>query len=362
MVELKDPAPGIVHIPTGGGSRVSDLGVLDGDVLLFGGAYSNLQALEAMLAKARELRIPPERTIHTGDVVAYCGQPRETTELLSASGVHCLMGNCEESVGNDKMDCGCGFPEDSKCNTYSMNWYAHVTKELVDYPHLRDWMGGLPQRIEFVVADRRFAVVHGSPRHVSEFLWASTPEEVLLDGLAALPQGIDGVVSGHSGIPFARFVPAGSGERLWLNAGVIGMPANDGTSRGWFSVLKPDGAGGIKVEVHALEYDARGAAHAISAQPSLDTAYAGAILNGVWPSHDMLPVEEHMATGVPLAESAVLWPPRRPKEERCRRLCAAPQGAAGGLSPAAWAVTVAVASAVVAAALVMVATRVRRRT
>merc|ERR1712012_3170 len=105
-----------------------------------------------------------------------------------------------------------------------------------------------------------------------------TPEEVLLNGFAMLPKNIDGVISGHSGIPFVRFVPAGH-KRLWLNAGVIGMPANDGTSRGWFAMLKPAGARGIEVAIRALEFDAQRAADAIYAQSALDTAYAGAILN-----------------------------------------------------------------------------------
>ena len=46
----------------------------------------------------------------------------------------------------------------------------------------------------------------------------------------------DGVVCGHSGIPFCRLLEGdkrGRGARLWLNAGVIGMPANDGTARSW---------------------------------------------------------------------------------------------------------------------------------
>ncbi|CAK0801183.1 unnamed protein product, partial [Prorocentrum cordatum] len=114
-----------------GGGGVADLGVLDGRLLLFGGVYSNLQALEALVAVCRdELRIPPERVIHTGDVVAYCAQPREATELLMSTGYHCLAGNCEESVSAGSHDCGCGFPEDldSKCAEYSRNWYAHVSR------------------------------------------------------------------------------------------------------------------------------------------------------------------------------------------------------------------------------------------
>jgi len=288
---------------------VQDIGIIHGPVLCFGGAYSNVQALQAMLALARdELQIPTWRMIHTGDVVAYCAQPLQTVELLRASGAYCLMGNCEESVGLGRLDCGCGFPEDSKCNAYSANWYAHVMRELDGHTHLCEWMGSLPRRIEFTLGGRRFAVVHGSPRNISEFLWSSTPDSVLEECLKSLPNTIDGVVSGHSGIPFMRVIPASGRSRLWLNAGVVGMPANDGTSRGWFAVVTPVAGGRVEVSIKALHYEAKVSADAIYAEERLVRGYADSLLSGVWPSHDVLPVEEQMATGVPLSEQKLLWP------------------------------------------------------
>jgi hypothetical protein len=300
-----------------GVEQVRDLGELSGGpVLLFGGAYSNLQALQSMLAVAQfELGIPPQRIIHTGDVVAYCAQPRETCELLQSSGIHCLMGNCEESIAQGNLDCGCGFPEDSACQEYSVNWYAHVMKEIKGYDALKEWMGQLPRHMYFSMCGRRFAVVHGSAAHISKFLWPSTPDEVLREDMALLPEAIDCVVCGHSGIPFARLVPPedvrrnGAKERLWLNAGVIGMPANDGTPRSWFAVLTPQGDG-IEVSIRALSFDADEAAAAIYRQPALNRGYADALTGGIWPSHDILPLEEQMATGVALSETSIVWKTR----------------------------------------------------
>ena len=40
-----------------------DLGALDGPVLVFGGPYGNLEATEALLAKAESLGIPPPRIL-----------------------------------------------------------------------------------------------------------------------------------------------------------------------------------------------------------------------------------------------------------------------------------------------------------
>mmetsp|Transcript_52814 Transcript_52814/g.165870 ORF Transcript_52814/g.165870 Transcript_52814/m.165870 type:complete len:360 (+) Transcript_52814:56-1135(+) len=305
----------MAEMSNGADSSILDLGVFDGPVLLFGGAYSNLQALQAMLKVAKdELRIPPQRMIHTGDAVAYCAQPRETVELLRDSGAHCLMGNCEENVGFGKPDCGCGFPENSACNAYSLNWYAHVMRQLDGHSQLQMWMAERPRRIDFTMAGRRFAVVHGSPRNISEFLWPSTPDSELQACFGVLPAGVDGIVGGHSGIPFARLVPPAPGvpggrHRLWINAGVLGMPANDGTSRGWYAVLSPSSSGGLEVSIRALEYDAKQAAEAIYADGTLVRGYADSLLSGVWPSHDVLPLEEQMATGVALDESTLHWPP-----------------------------------------------------
>jgi len=49
-----------------------DLGELRGDIVIFGGVYSNLHALEALINYTTNCGIPPENVICTGDVVAYC--------------------------------------------------------------------------------------------------------------------------------------------------------------------------------------------------------------------------------------------------------------------------------------------------
>ncbi|HRY02049.1 MAG TPA: hypothetical protein P5256_02915, partial [Beijerinckiaceae bacterium] len=50
--------------------------VLTGPVIVFGGPYSNLHALDALLDEARRLGVSPANMISTGDLVAYCADPR----------------------------------------------------------------------------------------------------------------------------------------------------------------------------------------------------------------------------------------------------------------------------------------------
>ena len=118
---------------------------IDGPLLLFGGPYSNLEATQALLAEAARLRIPAERIICTGDVVAYGADPAATVGLLRASGCHVVMGNCEESLAARATDCGCGFPAGSACERLSAAWFAYAANRL-DGDALT-WMTGLPRQV-----------------------------------------------------------------------------------------------------------------------------------------------------------------------------------------------------------------------
>ncbi len=287
-----------------------DLGELDGPVMCFGGPYSNAQATEAVLAEARNLGIPPERLICTGDVVAYGADPKATVRLVRAAGIPVVMGNCEESLGFSAADCGCGFETGSDCANWSDFWYAHAAAELNDDD--RSWMAGLPRRLWFGLQGRRFAVIHGGADNISEYIFPSTDPAAKTGNLDRLdgehPPGgpVDGVIAGHSGLPFTQFL----GPRLWHNPGAIGMPANDGTARGWFSILAPDG-GGIGITIHPLDYDHGAAARALS-RLNPDLPYAETLEDGLWPNMAVLPEDERRSRGRPLDPKPVQWPSPRP--------------------------------------------------
>ncbi|NKE45132.1 metallophosphoesterase family protein [Roseomonas frigidaquae] len=271
---------------------------LDGPLLAFGGPYSNLQATTALLAEAARRHIPPSHVLCTGDVVAYGADAAATTSLVMDSGIAVLAGNCEEQLADAAEDCGCGFEEGTACDLLSRSWYAHANAEVT--PAQREWMRGLPRRIELALPDgRRLAVLHGGAEETSRFLFASTPEEVLAAEIAAT--GCDGVVAGHCGIPFARRV----GDGLWLNAGAVGMPADDGTPRSWFALLTPERTG-LRVEILPLHYDHAAAAAAMRAA-RLPEGYAEALSTGIWPSCDVLPAAERARRGQALAPISLMW-------------------------------------------------------
>jgi predicted phosphodiesterase len=268
-----------------------------GPVLLFGGCYSNLQATRALLAEADRLGIPPDRIVCTGDVVAYAADPLATVDLVRASGMQVVMGNCEESLGLNAADCGCGFAAGSACDRLSVAWYAHADAILDD--GARAWMRALPRRIDLVMGGRRLAVIHGSPTSINQFVFASAPETILRDLIAHC--GCDGVIGGHCGIPFTRMVDG----RLWHNPGAIGVPAHDGTPRVWFSILVVVDDG-IEIRHLPLAYD-HAAASAAMRTAGLPSGYADALETGLWPSTDVLPPAERTRGGMPLGFVPVIW-------------------------------------------------------
>lgn len=266
-------------------------------VLVFGGPYSNFEATRAVLDEAGRRGIPASNVICTGDLVAYCGSPAETVDLVRRSGIHVVMGNCDEQLANGADDCGCGFPEGSACERLSADWYAFADRRID--PEARRWLASLPRRIDLELGGVRLAVIHGSVSTINQFVFASSPEDDKRQELAL--SGVDGVIGGHCGVPFTQAIDG----KLWHNPGVIGMPANDGTPRVWFSVLTPV-AGGINIEHVALEYDHAAAQSAMRAA-GLPGDYREALGSGLWPSCDVLPPRERELQGQPVDAGAVVW-------------------------------------------------------
>ena len=267
--------------------------ILTGKALLFGGVYSNLQALQALFTAARHHGIPPERMLCTGDIVAYGADPVPCLALIREAGIPTVMGNCEEQLAEGAADCGCGFTPGSACDRLSAAWFAYASARVGDDD--RAWMAALPQRLDLRLGHHRLAVLHGAPSRVNRFLFASDPDEVFAQELDLA--GTDGVIAGHCGLPFTRALKDG---RVWHNAGAIGLPANDGTARGWYAIVE-DQDGHLAFTLHPLHYD-YGQAAAAMRVAGLPEDYAQALETGIWPNLDILPHAERAATATPLPD------------------------------------------------------------
>ena len=86
-------------------------------------------------------------------------------------------------------------------------------------------------------------------------------------------------------------------QRYWLNAGVIGMPANDGGRYGWYMLLETRQQG-FEVSWHRLDYDYETSRETTVAAGMVE--YGEALGQGLWPSTDILPELESGRTGLAL--------------------------------------------------------------
>ena len=265
-------------------------------LLVFGGPYSNLQATIAVKNRAEQLGISPDRVICTGDTVAYCGQPEATVNQIREWGCHVVMGNCEDSLGNDLSDCGCGFEEESECAVLSIDWYNHALRSVS--MENKQWMQSLPTRIDLTLCNTTFAVIHGSMDNFSDFVFSSSDEKIKSDNLKNM--NVDCVIGGHCGLPFGQKLTNGH----WLNAGVIGMPANDGTNSTWYLLLNPVN-GQIKASWHRLEFDYRITIKKME-ESGLPRDYIDALESGRWPSMSALPAHEISIQSIPLEECQLI--------------------------------------------------------
>jgi predicted phosphodiesterase len=280
-----------------------------GPVLVFGGPYSNFEATAAVLAEAKRRGIAPEWTFCTGDLAAYCGNPAETIDLIRQSGIVVVMGNCDEQLGAGADDCGCGFAPGTTCQQLSVGWFSYASAHVES--DARRWLAQLPRRVDLAFDNCRLAVIHGSVSTINQFVFASSPASIKVRELDLA--GCDGVIAGHCGLPFTQDV----GGRLWHNAGVIGMPANDGTPRGWFSLITPV-AGGLEIAHLPLIYDHRRAAQSMQSH-GLSPDYRIALSSGLWPSCDVLLESEIRECGLALEPGACQWTPATRPGPQCNR-------------------------------------------
>lgn len=258
-----------------------DLGVLDGQIVLFGGPYSNVQACRALLDHVRVQGIARDHVICTGDVVAYCGAPAASVARLRQLGCAVVAGNCEQQLASGAADCGCGFEEGSACDLLSVAWFNYARKH-IDKDQ-QNWMAALPDILSFQHQGARYAVLHGGATDVARFIWPTCAAEVFAQEWQAVEAAIgpvDHIIAGHAGVPFIHLTPRGA----WINAGVIGMPPHDGRQQTRFAVLD-----GGEVQIHRLDYDATGAAQMMQ-DAGLPEGYRKALLTGYWPSEDVLPL------------------------------------------------------------------------
>ncbi|APZ46249.1 diadenosine tetraphosphatase [Polaribacter reichenbachii] len=264
------------------GQIIENIGNISGKMLLFGGVYSNLQALEALKQIAEKENILPENCISTGDLVGYCAQPEETVELFKLWGAKSIVGNVEIQLRENAEDCGCDFREGSRCDDFSQQWYPYAQSKLSE--NSLDFLKTLPNHINFNYANKSVTVVHGSYFNVSEFIFKSTDWYNKKTNFEATKSDV--IIAGHCGLPFHHQEE----NKIWLNPGVIGMPANDGSPNVWYVILN-DWQESFKFTHHTLAYNYKLTSR-LMRNGLLPKEYARTIVTGIWDNTEILPAFE----------------------------------------------------------------------
>ena len=267
--------------------KIKNIGKLSGKVLLFGGVYSNLQALESIAQIAQKEGISPDNCICTGDIIGYCAQPEETIQFFKSWKARSIAGNVEIQLSENAEDCGCDFTKGSRCDDFSQLWYPFAKSKLS--ASSLSYISDLPEFITFDYADKKITVVHGSYFNTSEFVFKSTPWTNKTPNFTASESDI--IIAGHCGLPFIDK----KDKLIWLNPGVIGMPANDGRTSVWYMILDEKDAE-LKYEHHQLDYDCTTTA-LLMHKHQLPQEYAATIVNGIWDNMEILPETESKQQG-----------------------------------------------------------------
>jgi predicted phosphodiesterase len=251
-------------------------------IAFIGGIYSNYHALVATLDDISSRNV--DATYFLGDLGAFGPHPNRVPDLLRGRGIPGIQGNYEESLSTRAEDCHCGYT-DPRDNHYAQISYDYTFANTSD-AH-KDWMGTLPANIRFTAGDKRFLLVHGSPRKINEFLWRSTSPEPFLGKLCD-DYDADVIVCTHTGMHWHK--PLANGAHV-VNAGVIGRPANDGATNVWYTLVEAD-AGVVNVEFVPVQYDHHALAQEMRRE-RLPEEFVETILTGWWTTClEILPPKE----------------------------------------------------------------------
>lgn len=242
---------------------------------IFSDVHANMPAMEAVFESIDAHG--PDQIYCLGDLVGYAPWPNEVVDAVRRRNISTIAGNYDEAAGLDIDDCGCAYRSEEERRRGEAS-IRYTNDEIGDAQ--RRWLRGLPRhlRLEFGAdADVSVLMVHGSPRHINEYLYEDRRESSIrriLDQYDA-----DVMLCGHTHKPYHRvIVDEDDGEARYrhvVNTGSVGKP-KDGDRRACWVLIEIDDEpsvgdeGAVSAEFVRVSYDVDAAATAIEASPLPD--------------------------------------------------------------------------------------------
>ena len=259
-------------------------------IVVFGGVYNNHLGLAALLEEGACRGA--DAIYCLGDLGGFGPNPQKVRPLLEEGGVLGVQGNYEESLADGREDCNCGYT-DPRDNEFADLSYRYTAERCP--PEMLGWMGAWPRRRRVRVGGHELLLVHGSPRRINEFLFASTSPVPFLEVMCE-ERRCDGFLCTHTGLPWHRRLPSG---RDVVNVGVIGRPANNGSTDVWYATVEAGakaGANGLDIRLKTLTYDHQALAREMLVE-ELPEEFVETILSGWWTTClEILPAKERAAS------------------------------------------------------------------
>jgi putative phosphoesterase len=214
-------------------------------VALLSDVHGNLQALEAVLSHAGEMKA--KQIWNLGDFTGFGASPEQVIQVLKKRKAVSIIGNYDQKVLKvpRKMDewKETKVPE----KWFAFHWsFQQLSKKSIEY------LQSLPETYKETVKHWKVLFTHGSPESNEEALNDDTPQERLRDLAHKAHANI--ILCGHSHKPFMRF----AGGSIFINPGSVGRPF-DGDPRASYAVLSIKKQK-VEVDFFRIEYDVEKAA------------------------------------------------------------------------------------------------------
>jgi len=176
--------------------------------------HANLVALQAVLKDIDGRKV--DRILCCGDIVGYYPFPNETIATLQEQGIEGIVGNHDRAV--------------LMADTSWMNEFAaEAVRWTVEHlsASSREYLLGLPGRMNLSLSSISSALHHGSPENEDAYIYRDGATPGLLHAC-----GCQCLVLGHTHVPFMKRFEEG----VIVNPGSIGQP-RDGDPRASYVIM-----------------------------------------------------------------------------------------------------------------------------
>jgi predicted phosphodiesterase len=219
--------------------------------------HGNAQALEAVLKDVAKVK--PDAVVVAGDLVLNGADPSLVVDVLRTladDGALVIAGNTDIAVAD--FDYAAAFPwmQDGVPDAIqSAAEWAHDTLG----PERIDWLRRLPAERRWRADDDTLVLAcHASPGSQTAGLDRDLDPNVTIERVARTDARV--IVCGHTHIPEVRDL----GWKLIVNTGSAGYSFDGDPTAAWAVIDLVDGE--VNADIRRTEYDAVGAANAISAR------------------------------------------------------------------------------------------------